>query len=221
MLREEALDAKRLVGLVKADRDALQGLGSRHAFADEQNGTMRVRHDVVRDGAEKQAVKRALAVRAHHDHVGRKLVAGGNNGLDGRADAVVERHAGGKRAAAVNDGVEDGLRLLAVELVKGVRVRRKADAVRSGLLRVENVDLGILAEESGLARRPEGGVLAAFGRVDGNKNLHFWSSSEVLLDAGSVGTVGTKGRRRITPLCPLSYRKNRTFGRKNRHIPPI
>ena len=26
MLREEALDAKRLVGLIKADRDALQGL---------------------------------------------------------------------------------------------------------------------------------------------------------------------------------------------------
>ena len=89
--------------------------------AQHQDRTVGVGENGVRDGAEEQAVKRALAVRAHHDHVGRKLVAGGNNGLDGRADAVVERHAGGKRAAAVNDGVEDGLRLLAVELVKGVR----------------------------------------------------------------------------------------------------
>lgn len=60
VLREEALNAQGLVGLVKADRDALQGFRRGEPVADEQNGTVRVRDDLVRDGAEDQAVDRPL-----------------------------------------------------------------------------------------------------------------------------------------------------------------
>ena len=110
--------------------------------------------------------------------------------LGGRADGVVHLDVELRVAEQGAHGREEAFGLLGVVVLDRERFEARDHALRHGMLREEDRDLRSGAEQVGAGGQEFNGAQAVFGAVDGNENVHKFTSSALFASSADRRQAG-------------------------------
>ena len=131
-----------------------------------------------------------MAADAHDDEVGVDEVGFLHDLLGGRADGVVHLDVELRVAEQGAHGREEAFGFLGVVVLDRERLEARDHALRHGMLREEDRDLRSGAEQVGAGGQEFNGAQAVFGAVDGNENVHKFTSSVLFASSADRRQAG-------------------------------